>query len=253
MSEELAAKPYCSVKRLSAYDIWMRDFCPIRDDKGDFVCFKYKPDYLKQKDNPTAIQSSIKKHYSNIKEINLIMDGGHFVFNGNGVFLVSEKVLTMNTQSQEEITQTIQSLGFDKVVWLPYDKDEKTGHLDGTMQFLDDETLVMNDDSGKEETIRCLFEETQAIIRKHCPNIKIIAIPAVYFDELDEDGFLSAKGLYTNFVQTQNALFVPQYGLETDAQAIAFLKQHTAKPIIPIEMGNIPARGGSLHCMTAST
>ncbi len=26
---EAAAKPYCSVKRVSAHDIWMRDFCPI--------------------------------------------------------------------------------------------------------------------------------------------------------------------------------------------------------------------------------
>lgn len=248
---EEKAKPYCSIIKLPAKDVWMRDFCPVLTDKGGYVGFWYLPDYQGKK-HSIETQNSIIGVFKDIHYLDVIMDGGHFVYNGKGVIMVSEKVLKLNTLNKDQITSVIQSVGFNKVVWLPYDPTEKTGHLDGTMQFLDDETLIINSDSDKEERLALLYAKYCRIIKQQCPDLKLVPIRTIY-DKTIRYGWQSARGLYTNFVQTKNALFLPVYGIETDEAAIATFKQHTDKPIIPIHMAKLAKWGGSLHCMTANT
>ncbi len=247
---ETATKPYCRLNKIPAKDIWLRDFCPITDKNGKQCHFHYAPDYQSRKHSET-VWKSIAPIFPHSTEININMDGGHFIYNGKGDFFISKKVLQLNTLTEQEITHRLISIGYNRVVWLPFDSTEKTGHLDGTMQFLDDNTLLTNNDIDKDTTLKHIFEETIYIISATCPDIKIIPIPTTY-DTVSRYGWQSAVGIYTNFTQVQNALFLPTYGLQTDEPILRLFKQLTSKPVIPVRMEKIAVWGGSLHCITAN-
>ena len=64
-------------------------------------------------------------------------------------------------------------------------------------------------------------------------------------------GGLSARGVYVNFLDTSKAVFVPQYGLEADLEAIRQIQAAApGKPVIGIECAEIARYGGALHCVT---
>lgn len=205
---ERLAKPYCSFKKMTAYDIWMRNFCPLQTDDNQYIGFTYQPDYLTHADSPLTTQKNIFTKFSTVNKIKIKMDGGHFVYNQKGDVLISEKVLSLNELSQNKITVILKSIGFKNVVWLSYDKNEITGHLDGTMQFLTNDMLIINDDLNKGKTSRLLYEQYCDIIAQKCSKTKLVPIPAVYSNQIK--GFIRQAG-YTLILCKLKMLFLYRF------------------------------------------
>ena len=75
---------------------------------------------------------------------------------------------------------------------------------------------------------------------------EIVYLPCVP----DEKNWLSARGIYVNFLETSRAVFVPQYGLPQDQEALALIRAHTDKPVAGVDCGEVAAYGGALHCLS---
>jgi agmatine deiminase len=80
------------------------------------------------------------------------------------------------------------------------------------------------------------------------PGTKIIEMPVVWHDQPFDARYGTSCGIYVNSVVTDNAIYVPQFGLPEDADAITLLLQHTEKPVIPIRADGVCAMGGSARC-----
>ena len=146
------------------------------------------------------------------------------------------------------------ALGVEEILWLPKQPNDNIGHIDGYIQFLGNFLIegtveLYNDltsgsllDSGG---INKLYEYVKD------KNIVDCLQEWIYLFCSDNDtDWLSAKGLYINFLETSKAVFVPQFNLPLDENAIKTLKLHTAKPIIKVDCSEIAKYGGAVHCFT---
>ena len=144
--------------------------------------------------------------------------------------------------SKEDLEQKIkQTTGLKKIVWLPWNQEDITGHTDGLLQFLTDDLLLMNQDSD--------FETHKQIIPKECPEIEIVPIPGQY-DTHKRKNFPSCCGIYTNFVQTPKAIFIPAYHSALDEVVLKCFQSLTNKTLVAVRIEKTAINGGSLHCLT---
>lgn len=234
------AKPYVQIEVLPMWDIWMRDFMSMPTD-GEPLLFTYLPDYQTENESKKS-QEYVCKKYPQLKPNPIKLDGGHLVFNSKGVGFLTDYVVRLNQMPKAELEQKIkQATGLKKIIWLPWNKGDITGHTDGLLQFLTDDLLLINDDSD--------FEMHKQIIQKKCPDIEIIPIPCRY-DTRKRKNFPSCCGIYTNFVQVQGAVFTPAYNIDLDDVVLKLFQSLTNKPVIPIRIEQTAINGGSLHCLT---
>lgn len=60
-------------------------------------------------------------------------------------------------------------------------------------------------------------------------------------------GLPAAKGLYINILKTET----PGMCLGLNCRKICdFIESHFVKPVIPLELGKLPAMGGTVNCLT---
>ena len=234
------AQPYVRCKTLPMWDIWMRDFMPMPTD-GEPLLFTYSPGYQTKAESQKS-QKTVQKYDLQLKRNSIKLDGGHLVFNGSGIGFLTDYVITLNQMPKAELERKIkQATGLEKIVWLPWHRSDITGHTDGLLQFLTDDVLLINQDTD--------FETHRQIIQKDCPNIAVVPIPCRY-DSRQRKKFPSCCGIYTNFVQTQQAIFIPAYNTDLDEVVLKQFQSLTDKPVIPVCIEQTALNGGSLHCLT---
>lgn len=234
------AKPYVQIEVLSMWDIWMRDFMPMPTD-GELLLFTYLPDYQTENESKKS-QEYVRKKYPQLKANPIKLDGGHLVFNSQGVGFLTDYVIRLNQIPKAELEQKIkQATGLKKIIWLPWNKEDITGHTDGLLQFLTDDVLLINQDTD--------FDMHRQIIQKECPNIEIVPIPCRY-DTRKRKNFPSCCGIYSNFVQAQGAIFIPAYNTDLDNIVLKLFQSLTDKPVISVRIEQTAINGGSLHCLT---
>lgn len=81
--------------------------------------------------------------------------------------------------------------------------------------------------------------------------LNIIQYPAKTTEERNQDGDYTAKGTYINFLQFENYILLPQFGLDTDD--LAFIRTKELFPnyqVIPVNSNEIATNGGVLNCIT---
>ena len=115
----------------------------------------------------------------------------------------------------------------EEIVWIPKQKGDKIGHMDGYIQFLGDflieGTIALY---GGVATEPLLDDKGTDIL---CSYGKFERIPLLC--QLDEEDCLSARGLYVNFLETSRAVFVPQFNLLEDDEIVNIMKKHSRKPL----------------------
>lgn len=239
----LQALPADSVIDARINDIWLRDFAPV---VGKRPCaFVYSPGYELTMPSPLFTQAKFLLALSKIglgprqPENRIRLDGGNLVYNGAGIGIVSARVFAEN---REDSPQTVQgeiqkALALDRLIVIPDDPLDVTGHADGLVAFLDERRLFLSSpDEALLQSIRRRLGET-------APEIELTELPC-------EDHGESARGCYVNYMLTRNALYAPVYNLPADDLALGVLREHSSRQVLPIE-ANAPAMyGGSLHCMS---
>lgn len=90
-----------------------------------------------------------------------------------------------------------------------------------------------------------------AVLKRDLPDIRVVPLPLDTPCAVDADPlYPSALGLYVNLLATEAAIYLPCYGLPTDAPAQATVRAVASRPVVPIDCGAIAAWGGSLRCLT---
>jgi agmatine deiminase len=231
----------------SIADIWVRDFAPVRTTAGLFK-FRYLPSYHRRKD-ALFIEHGFMLWFRSAgleaKQVDLILDGGNFVYNGRDCAVVTERVLEDNpANTRAEIQHQIQTgLQLEHLAIIPEGPREKTGHADGMVVWLSEELLGV---ARYEEPIR---SGVLAALERTLPGVEWVELP---FEPTGEtwQGWESAGGVYVNALSTENALYVPRFGLATDDLAVHAYQASASKTVIPVETGREVRLGGSIRCLT---
>ena len=101
--------------------------------------------------------------------------------------------------------------------------------------FLDGQTVLCNEAFSSDS----LNQKLQTILQYH-------GLDMLEFPSASTDG----KGSYLNYLETDEAVFLPVFGIEADARAVAAAEKMFSKPVEPVMIPNIAADGGGLHCIS---
>ena len=224
-------------------DIWARDYMPIKTKSGKYVSFRYEPSYLA--DDPqlrtnfkTDIAPSFKVDNLVYTDINL--DGGNVVFSpSKEKVIISDRVFSENHGiSEAELTAKLEKLLEANVLIIPSLKSDMTGHADGMVRFVGENTTIVNAPMSPYG-----FE---AKVKKTLQKYGINAIDFPYFYSKGN----SAVGSYLNYLETERTIFLPVFGVDSDSMAINKAKSIFDKTIIPININEIAEYGGLLNCIS---
>ena len=227
-------------------DIWARDFMPVKTKSGKYVSFRYEPSYLAndpqlRTDFKTDIAPSFKVDNLVYTDINL--DGGNVVFSpSKEKVIISDRVYSEDPSwHKADLTAKLAKLLEANVIIIPSLKSDMTGHADGMVRFVDENTVVAN------APLSPFGFETK--VKKALQNHEIEVHDFPYFDSNGD----SAIGCYLNFLETEQAIFLPVFGVDTDNQAVQTAKHIFHKAIIPVNINEIAADGGLLNCISWET
>ncbi len=237
----------------NAADIWVRDFMPFQRHDGEFVVYRYNPDYLQGKNSryvtncrdaflaiggSDALSSSICNH------TNLIIDGGNMIRctdkDGVDCVIMTTKVLYENPGiSHHEILLAIDDIFNAEVILIPWDTEEKTGHADGMVRSLGKGRLLMNCYADMDPNLGMA-------IKKALDN-RFEIQELKYGDKFRENSWC-----HLNFLELRNAILVPTSSIASDKVAVEQLENIIGKKCIPISMAKIISDGGAMHCISWS-
>lgn len=130
-------------------DIWLRDFMPVKTKSGKYISFRYKPSYL---DNYDELRTDFRNEVvPNLALENLVFsdinfDGGNVAFSpSKEKVIISDRVYSENPSwHKAELTAKLAKLLEANVIIIPSLKSDMTGHADGMVRFVDENTVVAN-------------------------------------------------------------------------------------------------------------
>ena len=224
-------------------DIWLRDFMPVKTRSGKYISFRYEPGYLK--DNPELRTDYRREIAPSLSLENLIysdinLDGGNIVFSpARETAVISDRIFMENwDHSSAELVQELEQLLEARVIIIPSLRSDMTGHADGMVRFIDENTAVGN----ASKSLFGLEAHIKTVLRNH--GIEVYNFP--YFDS--KGG--SAIGCYLNFLETESAIFLPVFGVDMDKKAVDTANHIFNKTLVPININEISEDGGVLNCIS---
>jgi len=228
-------------------DIWAVDYMPIQVSTDKFIRFKYAPDYLQPKKYHKYISDSetiFKEIGIEAKHSNLIVDGGNVVRSRDKVIMCDKVSCENKNVPERELIGTLEELfEVDKIVFVPWDRNDKIGHVDGMVRFIDNDTVLINDLSIEDE-------DYQRSFRMSLHNARLDWVELPYNPPVDPNS-ASAKGIYINYLRMEQAIIMPTFGNKYDKKAMRVLEEvFTEKAIKNIESNEIAEGGGVLNCIS---
>ncbi len=82
------------------------------------------------------------------------------------------------------------------------------------------------------------------------PDAEFVVIPSSYTNRQYDSKIASAKGVYVNILETDQNVYVPQYGFEEDSAIFDTIADHFNKPAIAIDVDKVSVMGGAVNCLT---
>ena len=228
-------------------DIWAVDYMPIQIERDKFVRFTYNPSYLK----PHKLKETISNTDAICKQIgietiesNIVLDGGNVIKSKNKVIL-TERIFKENPgYERKQLIKELEGLfEVDKIFIIPEQPNDFTGHADGMVRFVDEETILINDYSLESVSFQKGF--AKAIQQT---GFKTITIPYNPYGNSNND---QAQGCYINYLQLENHVIVPTFGMQEDEAAVKqFQEIFKGQTISTIDSNEIAEEGGVLNCIT---
>lgn len=224
-------------------DIWLRDFMPVKTRTGKYVSFRYEPSYLD--DYPelrTDFRKEIAPHFplENLVYSDINLDGGNIVFSpSREKVVVSDRIFMENWgYSSAELVRELERLLEARIIIIPSLRSDMTGHADGMVRFIDENTAVGN----ASRSLFGLEAHIKTALRNH--GIEVYDFP--YFDSEGD----SAVGCYLNFLETEQHLFLPVFDANIDNEAINIAESIFTKKVVPVNINEIAEYGGALNCIS---
>lgn len=239
-------------------DTWIRDFGSIdvleneRLVSLNFIFNAWGNKFQSKLDNEVNSRLFSEYFRTELKDINLILEGGSVDFNGKGTMLTTTKCLLNANRnahlSKNELEKKLKSLfNLEKIIWLEngfIKGDDTDSHIDTLARFIDENTVahcICEDENDEHFTPLHLMKNE--LLKT---GFKLVELP------LPKPKFYENKRLaasYANFVFINNALIVPIYNDKNDERVCEILAQNLPqRKIIPINAELFLRQNGSLHC-----
>lgn len=228
-------------------DIWAVDYMPIQTELTKFIRFKYEPDYLQNDEyviTQTNTKSVCKAINLNTTDSEIKLDGGNVIKGKNWVIL-TDKIFDENADfKKNELINELEILFKTKVIIIPKEPNDFTGHADGVIRYYDNETVLINSYKPTDK------REFQNRLTKELKNqgLRTIEIP---YNPYDNRNYDMADGLYINYLQMDNFILLPTFEKKGDERAYRQFEQLFSRQTIEtIDSRNISVDGGVLNCIT---
>ena len=228
-----------------AKDIWARDYMPIRTKRGQYISFRYEPSYLA--DDPqlrTNFKADIAPHFTlPVTYSNINLDGGNVVFSpSKAKAVITDRVFSENPEyDKNNLLLELENLLEAEIIIIPSLISDMTGHADGVVRFVNENTMIGNASPYKNG----YEQKVKMSLKKH--GISVVDFP--YFDSAG----ISAVGSYLNFLETDNYIFLPVFGSVQDETAVKRAKEIFEKKIVAVNINGIAKDGGILNCISWET
>ena len=266
MSALLAARYPASCKRLTdilnkhnipfaflngTKDIWCRDYMPVQTPGGKLIQFKYDPSYLrnsKYSDSRSDVRHVDKENNISPFFSDINLDGGNVVMYGNKA-IITDRIFSENPKCERErLVSELSRLLECEIIIIPSYKPEYdfTGHADGMIRFADNDTVLVND---IEQDLKYMKEAIKKALE--AANLKYVNFP--WFEYKVKGNTDHAIGIYLNYLEVDNLIIMPVFGVEgnRDAEALAKLQEVFPDKIIEtINFYDVALAGGLLNCVT---
>ena len=248
----------CDFFQCDTNDTWIRDYGAIdiyeneRLISLDFTFNAWGNKFQSQLDN--ELNSKLFKQYfkSELRTIELILEGGSIDFNGQGAMLTTKACLLNENRNshlnQSELEAKLKQIfNLKKIIWLEngfVKGDDTDSHIDTLARFIDEETIAhcICEDEEDEHFLPLLKMKEE--LEK--TDFKLVELPLpkpLYYERRR----LGAN--YANFVFINDALILPSYADENDELVKARLqKVLPQRKIISVDARVFLRQNGSLHC-----
>lgn len=252
----------------SVQDIWIRDFAPFLII--DSIAYKgiYNPSYFIETNRKTSFldyektifyyasfDDNIGKQIAEqlgftVRNVNITIDGGNFIHNGSGIGITTNRIVSENeSMSIQEINDFFkENFGIKKLIILPVEPGDETGHIDGMVRFIDSNTVIVAEYEQNYKEGHDFMNKIAELLSSEFNVVRVLnETPKLQ----SPDEFVSAYGNYINFLQVGNTIFLPQYGITNkDKAAIKILEKYFK--VVPVKKGidKLSKLGGVLNCIT---
>ena len=237
-----------------AKDIRIRDFMPIQVHgryPKDNVVFRYEPSYLeKRRDLLTDFSQDIDTNWQLVNgwrppcdydKSEVKIDGGNILISPDDEkAIISDRIFSENPEygKAELIRELDSTLKGPEIIIIPSLESDTAGHADNMVRFLDDQTVLCNEALESDGFNRQLKTTLQY------RGLDVLKFPFAPTDDR------SGVGCYLNYFETDEAVFLPVFGIDADARAVAAAKKLFSKPVEPVMIPNIAAEGSGLHSIS---
>lgn len=190
---------------------------------------------------------------------NIIMEGGSVDFNGAGTVLTSKCCLLNENRNphlnQSQIEQYLcDYYGVDQVLWVSEGivGDDTDGHIDDTVRFVNEDTVVTVVEKNKASENYTLLQdnlkELQQMRLSNGKQLNIVELPMPE-DVIYEDQFLPAS--YANFYISNAHVVVPTFRCDRDDHAMSIIQDcFPTRSVVGIDSTDIIWGLGSFHCLS---
>lgn len=235
-------------------DIWMRDFS--LSNAASPVMFRYtaagQGGGRKGQRDADAVQEELAANLDeaelSYRASNLLNDGGNVVDEYNGRVVISRKFLRDNKMSESQARNALRKLmKVEHIAFIEADEQGGLEHADGVVAFIGPNILAVNSYPDDPD----YAEQLHADLKAGLPGVTIHEIVTPYDgSEIYDERFGSACGLYTNMLVTPHRIYLPQFGVPEDAEALSQIRQWTDREVIPVRSDQVCHMGGGVRCMS---
>lgn len=189
----------------------------------------------------------------------IIMEGGSVDFNGAGTVITSTACLLNPNRNphlnKSQIEQYLMDYyGQDQVLWVDEGivGDDTDGHIDDTVRFINEDTVVTVIEENKQDDNYALLQHNLNQLKEmrllNGKQLNIVELP-MPDPVIWEDQMLPAS--YANFYIANQQVVVPTYRSDKDDKVLQIVQQcFPDREIVGIDSTNIIWGLGSFHCLS---
>ena len=189
----------------------------------------------------------------------IVMEGGSVEFNGKGTVLTSRSCL-LNKNRNPHLTQgqieeyLCDFYGVEQVLWVEDGivGDDTDGHIDDTVRFVNEDTVITVVEANKSDENHALLEENLKLLKKmRLPGGRPLNIVEVQMPDPVYSEGLRLPASYANFLVTNGHVIVPTYRSKNDDKALEIIQQCFKDRVVTgIDSTEIIWGLGSFHCLS---
>lgn len=253
------------------FDIWIRDYAPLISQECGVnvpVKFLYRPSYVGKKyegyikdEDKLGEKLGIELVYGGIRSVEFIWDMGNLTHNGAGTAIISNKFIADNQENnfEHELKPILHVFcGFSKIIFIPIEPGDKTGHVDGMVRFIDEKVLVVGAYPPGSRNHIFMNILAKNLGQDLGDDYTILRLENGECEDVETEGIASAYGNHMNFLRLGNKILVPYYGQDVSKLPLDKFKNDLAFhelgiEVVPVEISELKelARlGGVLNCIT---